>query len=76
MNPPSEADQIQRDQMRERLDANIAVRAAAGSGKTRSTVDRIVAMALHGDYRQFLPQLVVVTFTNAAADWRKRCSRR
>jgi ATP-dependent exoDNAse (exonuclease V) beta subunit len=63
-----EIDQDQRDQMRERLDANIAVRAAAGSGKTRSTVDRIVAMALHEDYRQFLPHLVVVTYTNAAAD--------
>ena len=63
-----EADQDQRNRMSVELDANIAVRAAAGSGKTRSTVDRIVAMALDPAYLDFLPHLVVVTFTNAAAD--------
>lgn len=63
-----EIDQDHRNRMRDALDANIAVRAAAGSGKTRSTVDRIVRMALDPTCRDFLPQLVVVTYTNAAAD--------
>jgi ATP-dependent helicase/nuclease subunit A len=50
------------------LDRNFSVIASAGSGKTRAISDRIVQIAKHRHAREWLPQLVVVTYTNRAAD--------
>lgn len=66
MNLPS--DQSARDRFIGELDSNFSVVASAGSGKTRAITDRIVAMAQHADAADWLPRLVVVTFTNRAAD--------
>lgn len=49
-------------------DRGFSVVASAGSGKTRAIVERIVALAHRADACQRLPRLVVVTFTNRAAD--------
>jgi ATP-dependent exoDNAse (exonuclease V) beta subunit len=65
--PP--ADQAVRDQFANELDKNFSVIAAAGAGKTTAITDRIVEMA--EDRRRAVecfPRLVVVTFTNRAAD--------
>ncbi|HJT45469.1 MAG TPA: UvrD-helicase domain-containing protein, partial [Chthoniobacterales bacterium] len=66
MNKP--VDQIQRDRFVSELDKNFSVIAAAGSGKTRAITDRIVEIAKSGQARDWLPELVVVAFTNRAAD--------
>jgi len=51
------------------LDANFSVIASAGSGKTRAITDRIVEIAQDRQLAaEWLPQLVVVTYTNRAAD--------
>src|SRR5437016_13275902 len=50
------------------FDNNFSVVAAAGSGKTRAITDRIVQIAKSEHAREWLPQLVVVAFTNRAAD--------
>src|ERR1044071_9307659 len=50
------------------LDRNFSVIAAAGSGKTRAITDRIGQVAMSARARELLPQLVVVAFTNRAAD--------
>src|SRR6266516_1278637 len=51
------------------LDRNFSVIASAGSGKTRAITDRIVEIARHPERAiEWLPQLVVVTYTNRAAD--------
>ena len=50
------------------LDRNFSVIASAGSGKTRAITDRIVKLARSGEALERLPQLVVVTYTNRAAD--------
>lgn len=59
-------DQAQRDRFRSEIDRNFSVVASAGSGKTRAITDRIVAIAQKSP--ELLPDLVVVTFTNRAAD--------
>ncbi|MDQ6808140.1 MAG: UvrD-helicase domain-containing protein, partial [Verrucomicrobiota bacterium] len=59
-------DQSVRDRFCAEIDRNFSVVAAAGSGKTRAITDRIVAIARHSP--ELLPDLVVVTFTNRAAD--------
>lgn len=46
-------------------DKNILVAAAAGSGKTRVLVDRIIKQLLAGEFN--VDEILVVTFTNAAA---------
>ena len=46
---------------------NILVSAAAGSGKTAVLVERIIAMISEGEKPLDVDQLLVVTFTNAAA---------
>ena len=46
-------------------DKNILVAAAAGSGKTAVLVERIKRLILEGEYD--IDQMLVVTFTNAAA---------
>jgi ATP-dependent exoDNAse (exonuclease V) beta subunit len=61
-------DQGEREQFVSTLDKNFSVVAAAGSGKTRAITDRIVEIAQSGHARDWLPQLVVVAFTNRAAD--------
>jgi ATP-dependent exoDNAse (exonuclease V) beta subunit len=66
MNKP--IDQPDRERFVSELDRNFSVVAAAGSGKTRAITDRIVQIAKSGHARNWLPQLVVVAFTNRAAD--------
>jgi ATP-dependent exoDNAse (exonuclease V) beta subunit len=61
-------DQLNRDRFVSELNKNFSVVAAAGSGKTRAITDRIVQIAKSGHARDWLPQLVVVAFTNRAAD--------
>jgi ATP-dependent exoDNAse (exonuclease V) beta subunit len=60
-------DQSARDRFVEELDRNFSVVASAGSGKTRGITDRIVALARHERALEWLPSLVVVTYTNRAA---------
>ena len=66
MNKP--IDQSNRERFVSELNTNFSVVAAAGSGKTRAITDRIVQIAKSGNARDWLPQLVVVAFTNRAAD--------
>jgi superfamily I DNA/RNA helicase len=66
MNWPS--DQAERDQFAQAIDGNFSVVASAGSGKTHAITERILAIAASGHALEWLPQLVVVTFTNRAAD--------
>jgi ATP-dependent helicase/nuclease subunit A len=66
MNEP--IDQPNRERFVSELDKNLSVVAAAGSGKTRAITDRIVQIAKTERAREWLPQLVVVAFTNRAAD--------
>src|SRR5437588_5273921 len=61
-------DQPNRERFVSELDTNFSVVAAAGSGKTRAITDRIVKIAKSEHAREWLPQLVVVAFTNRAAD--------
>ena len=46
---------------------NLLVSAAAGSGKTAVLVERIIQMISGGDHPLDIDQLLVMTFTNAAA---------
>src|ERR1700719_2055209 len=66
MNEP--IDQPNRQRFVSELERNFSVIAAAGSGKTRAITDRIVEIAKSSHAREWLPQLVVVAFTNRAAD--------
>src|SRR6266480_3102550 len=66
MNEP--IDQPNRERFVSELGKNFSVVAAAGSGKTRAITDRIVQIAKSEHAREWLPQLVVVAFTNRAAD--------
>src|SRR4030095_6262906 len=66
MNEP--IDQPNRERFVSELGKNFAVVAAAGSGKTRAITDRIIQIAKSEQARDWLPQLVVVAFTNRAAD--------
>src|SRR5438445_2839485 len=66
MNVP--IDQPNRECFVSELEKNFSVVAAAGSGKTRAVTDRIVQIAKSEQARDWLPQLVVVAFTNRAAD--------
>lgn len=65
MNAPH--DQAQRDRFIHELEQNFSVVASAGSGKTRAITDRIVALAQHEHAAEWLPALIVVTYTNRAA---------
>jgi ATP-dependent helicase/nuclease subunit A len=66
VNPP--IDQSSRERFASELHKNFSVIAAAGSGKTYAITDRIVRIAKDRHARDWLPQLVVVAFTNRAAD--------
>ena len=46
---------------------NLLVSAAAGSGKTAVLVERIIRMISEGEHPLDIDQLLVMTFTNAAA---------
>ena len=50
------------------LDRNFSVVASAGSGKTTAITERILSIARSSNASEILPRLVVVTFTNRAAD--------
>src|SRR5712672_2586986 len=50
------------------LDRNFSVVASAGSGKTTAITQRILSVARSPNAAEILPRLVVVTFTNRAAD--------
>jgi ATP-dependent exoDNAse (exonuclease V) beta subunit len=50
------------------LDRNFSVVASAGSGKTTAITERILSIARSPNAEEILPHLVVVTFTNRAAD--------
>ena len=66
--PPDESE---RRRIREDLDRNLLVEAGAGSGKTTSLVDRMVALVLTGAC--MVEQIAAVTFTRkAAAELRQR----
>src|SRR5207237_122894 len=63
------ADQETRRRFACELETNFSVIASAGSGKTRAITDRIVEIAKDRQRAaEWLPQLVVVTYTNRAAD--------
>jgi ATP-dependent helicase/nuclease subunit A len=64
----SPADQAERDRFIREHGTNFSVVASAGSGKTRAITDRIREMARRADAMDLLPRLVVVTYTNRAAD--------
>ena len=58
------------EKQREVIDSrnrNLLVSAAAGSGKTAVLVERIIQMISEGDHPLDIDQLLVMTFTNAAA---------
>ena len=63
MTTPS--DQPARDAIVERLDENMVVEAGAGTGKTRSLVERVVALVTTG--RASMGGIAAITFTEAAA---------
>src|SRR2546421_2287853 len=50
------------------LDRNFSVVASAGSGKTTAITERILSIARSPNAARILPRLVIVTFTNRAAD--------
>src|SRR5213592_3400311 len=63
------ADDDARQRFVRELDRNFSVIASAGSGKTQAITDRIVEVAKDRQRAlEWLPQLVVVTYTNRAAD--------
>ena len=71
------ADEAARQRFACELDRNFSVVASAGSGKTRAITDRIVEIAKDRERAlKWLPQLVVVTYTNRAADEMQQRTRR
>src|SRR5512132_1796305 len=66
-------DAAARRQITERLDRTLFVEAGAGSGKTRSLIDRVVATVLAEDSAVPLRHIAAVTFTEkAGAELRDR----
>lgn len=61
-------DHSERCRFVEELDRNFSVVASAGSGKTHAITERVLEIARSAGAAVALPQLVVVTFTNRAAD--------
>ena len=62
------ADQLARTRFATELDRNFSVIASAGSGKTTAITQRVLEIAHSANAAEVLPSLVVVTFTNRAAD--------
>jgi ATP-dependent helicase/nuclease subunit A len=61
-------DEAARARFANELDRNFSVVASAGSGKTTAITQRILSIARSPTATKILPRLVVVTFTNRAAD--------
>jgi len=61
-------DESARARFASELDRNFSVVASAGSGKTTAITQRILSIAHSPNATEILPRLVVVTFTNRAAD--------
>src|SRR6201993_5446923 len=61
-------DESARSRFANELDRNFSVVASAGSGKTTAITQRILSVARSANAAEILPRLVVVTFTNRAAD--------
>jgi len=61
-------DECVRARFASELDHNFSVVASAGSGKTTAITERILSIARSRNAVEILPRLVVVTFTNRAAD--------
>src|SRR5215831_1750852 len=61
-------DECARARFASELDRNFSVVASAGSGKTTAITKRILSIARSPSAVEILPRLVVVTFTNRAAD--------
>jgi ATP-dependent exoDNAse (exonuclease V) beta subunit len=61
-------DEAVRARFASELDRNFSVVASAGSGKTTAITQRVLSIARSPNAAQTLPRLVVVTFTNRAAD--------
>jgi ATP-dependent exoDNAse (exonuclease V) beta subunit len=61
-------DESVRDRFASELDRNFSVVASAGSGKTTAITERVLSIARSPNAAEVLPHLVVVTFTNRAAD--------
>ncbi|HEU0209773.1 MAG TPA: UvrD-helicase domain-containing protein [Candidatus Udaeobacter sp.] len=62
------SDEHARARFASELDRNFSVVASAGSGKTTAITERILSIARSPNAVKILPHLVVVTFTNRAAD--------
>lgn len=62
------SDESARERFAGELDRNFSVVASAGSGKTTAITRRILSIARSPNATDVLPRLVVVTFTNRAAD--------
>jgi len=62
------ADHAPRERFVSELDRNFSVIASAGSGKTTAITLRVGQIAKSANAREWLPKLVVVTYTNRAAD--------
>src|ERR1035437_10147924 len=67
MNDAPLIDQVARDRFRDEWEANLAVSANAGSGKTTAISERLAAMALAPDGAERLRKTAVVTYTKKAA---------
>src|SRR5580765_8320278 len=61
-------DEYVRARFASELDRNFSVVASAGSGKTTAITERILSVARSSNAAEILPRMVVVTFTNRAAD--------
>src|SRR5213595_2827534 len=61
-------DESARARFASELDRNFSVVASAGSGKTTAITQRVLSIARSPNAAETLPCLVVVTFTNRAAD--------
>src|SRR5436309_2348267 len=61
-------DECVRARFASELDRNFSVVASAGSGKTTAITQRVLSIARSPNATEILPRLVVVTFTNRAAD--------
>src|SRR5438094_5976470 len=61
-------DESARSRFASELDRNFSVVASAGSGKTTAITQRVLSIAGSPNAAEILPCLVVVTFTNRAAD--------
>src|SRR5438128_11785475 len=61
-------DEPDRARFAHELDRNFSVVASAGSGKTTAITQRVLSIARLPSAAEILPHLVVVTFTNRAAD--------